>query len=290
MPYATHDTISDAFFLYDDADEPILGAVAGDFATIEAYALPHGTPTAAVTLTETGGGGYAVSFVPTTLAMWTVHVVYDVPPVFRDYSLSYLVDATGTATGVAVVGPTTTRQDLARLIGRRLRELILLTATSDGTDVSFVDANTLRGPDLIYRGRDIYFPTTGEQRRVNNSTQATSRITWGTAVTASTLTGARAELWNEDSQGVDRTMVNDAIDQALVYAQSNFWIPVVADVGDGVRPRGRPDRDSRRDHPRRLRRALPRRGGRRAPDRPRRHQQRLGVECPQGGGHDPGRR
>lgn len=242
MSYVVNIAITDTFVLRDNANAALTGKVAADFATLEAYALPGGSPTASVTLTEIGSGEYAATFTPTTAATWTVHIVYDSGGVFREFSQTYAVAASGVTAGIAATSGTTLK-NLRRLVGQGLGDCVICVATDAGNDQTFYDDEHLDGPDNAYKGFDLYFTggtvaNLAQRRRLTASTQGTGLVTWNRPLPSATAEGDEAELWNTRGIGIKPTEVNDAINAAITFAAAQVTIPVEAEVADAF------DRDS----------------------------------------------
>jgi hypothetical protein len=110
MSTAVGQPIGDVITIRDNANDPILTLIAGDFATLEAYSLTVPATTAVVDLDEIDGGQYATSFEPSTGGVWILHYVYDDTPVFREESRRYEVSAS-VALNVSFAGGTWTYTD-----------------------------------------------------------------------------------------------------------------------------------------------------------------------------------
>lgn len=196
--------ISDIFILRDDADAALTGKVAADFSVLEAYALPSGSPTATVSLTEIGGGEYAVTFTPTVAATWVGHVVYDDGTIFREFSQTYEVTTTASVTATSATGGLVhTRKELRRFLADDFGDLVIMTATSASeNDQSFIDALTINSGVEHATGRELLFTggtasNLGLVRRVINTTDSANRLTFTPAANAVPQTGDEIEVVNE---------------------------------------------------------------------------------------------
>jgi hypothetical protein len=121
------------------------------------------------------------------------------------------------------------------MVGKGLGDCLVVTATADGTNQSFIDDDNLDGPNGAYKGFDIYF-TGGTadnlelRRRIADSTQAVGRVTWNKVLPAETAEGDEAELWNLRGIGIKAIEVNEALNWALALAGKQADIPIVAVV------------------------------------------------------------
>lgn len=247
MAYAVGQTITDTLILRDNLDAPITGQIADDFAVIEAYALPSGATTAAAALSEIGSGEYAVSFTPTTAATWTMHVVYDSGGVFREFSQTYVVDTVAAASTPVTPGGTVgiTRKDLRRMVmGDRLHDLLVLTATAGGTVNQFTDDVELTDAQNAYLGSQAMptggtAPNLGAVVRVIGSDAATHTLTVTPDLPSPTQAGDEWELVNLNGRGWRFQEVHRAINAVLRTAFAEFLIDrtdVVAAAFDANAP------------------------------------------------------
>ena len=102
--YVVNSPIYDVIVLRTTSGTAITGKTAGSFDTLEAYALPSGATTAAVTLTEIGNGEYGAAFTPTAAGTWVLHYVYDGDSIFLEATGGpYVVQTTATL-GASVAG------------------------------------------------------------------------------------------------------------------------------------------------------------------------------------------
>jgi hypothetical protein len=135
----------------------------------------------------------------------------------------------------------TTLQDLRREVGKQLGDLLILTATDDGTDTVFYDNLRLTAPDNAYKGRNLYFTdgtalNIGSSRRVQTSVQSGGVLNLTPALPANVMTGDEAELWGIHAQGWLPGEVNDMLKVVNRNAMQNFFIPVEATVTDAFDP------------------------------------------------------
>lgn len=139
-----------------------------------------------------------------------------------------------TYTITAEDGFTTTRKTLRQDVGYTLGDLILLTATSNGSTTTFLDNVNCFLPNSEYRGTRLYFTSgsnSGLQATVTDSTQSTGTLTFSPART-STTTGNTAELWNWQGNGFLPDNINMFIQQAHREAMQYFPLPALAEESD----------------------------------------------------------
>lgn len=218
--------IGDTFILRDNGDVAITGLTAVSFVTLEAYALPSGSPTATVTLTEIGAGEYSVAFTPTTAATWTVHVLYNAGGVFREFSQTY--EVTSVVSSVTAVSATAavshTRKDLRRMLADDFGDLVILTATSPSTNtLTLIDSENINGGVEHYNGRQVLFTggtagNLGLVRRVTSTNDAANTLIFTPAVNSAVQSGDEAECVNERGKGFTIAEYHRAINRAIADA------------------------------------------------------------------------
>lgn len=102
--YVVNSAIYDVIVLRTTSGTAITGKVSGDFDTLEAYTLPSGATTAAVTLTEIGNGEYSATFTPSAAGTWVLHYIYDGDSIFLEVTGGpYVVQAAATL-GASIAG------------------------------------------------------------------------------------------------------------------------------------------------------------------------------------------
>lgn len=99
---AVGETVRDLIIVRDSDNAAVTGLVAGDFAALEAYRIASPATTAVVTLTEVGGGEYAISFVPSVAGTWAFHALYTAVDAFAETVRTYEVGAVAASTSVAL--------------------------------------------------------------------------------------------------------------------------------------------------------------------------------------------
>lgn len=118
----------------------------------------------------------------------------------------------------------TTRKEVRRRIGRRLSDVTQLTATANGSTTTFVDTTKLATSIENAKGREVVFTSgtnAGLVRRVTDANMTTGTLTFA-AVTASTVAGDTAELYNFRLKGWTVDEYNDAINDAIDTAWPLF--------------------------------------------------------------------
>jgi hypothetical protein len=116
-----------------------------------------------------------------------------------------------------------TRKNIRRRVLSRLGDLLVVTATSTGTDTTLVDARNLIGEPDSYRGRFIRFTggtvaNIGEIRYISGSSRSTRTITLDDALPSATAVGDEAEIANIRGTGYRFQDVDMAIDAAFEAA------------------------------------------------------------------------
>lgn len=127
-----------------------------------------------------------------------------------------------------------TRRQIRRDVLRAVGDLRILTATADGSDVTFIDTVSLVGETGAYRGREVIFTggTTanlGEIRYVTGSSSQQRGIGFGIALPAATATGDEAEMLNTRGTGFRIQDVHDAINQAIRGIANRALVPAGTD-------------------------------------------------------------
>lgn len=223
--YLTGDTVTVGFST----------GIAGETITVNTSRKPTGaTFLTAGDFTDLGSGDYLVSFTPDVAGAWYARWTGDTSG--EEFTGNWDIDQNTSTTGLTTTGGVT-RKQLRRWVGEAIGDCIVLTATDDGTNQSFIDDNNLDGPNNAYNGFDLYVVggtalNRGQRRRITSSTQSASRVNWNKPLPADTAEGDEAELWNVRGIGIKATEVNNAIDWALAAASKHVLIPIQADVTD----------------------------------------------------------
>jgi hypothetical protein len=124
-----------------------------------------------------------------------------------------------------------TRAFVRRRVGRATRQMILLTATANGTTTTIVDVINGSDPTSTLTGR-VGWVASGTAAnlsrsvRVTGNTESTSTITFTPALPSATATGDEIELWNDLDQGVTPVEVHELIDMAIEAVADQF--PILA--------------------------------------------------------------
>src|SRR6478736_153490 len=119
--------------------------------------------------------------------------------------------------------------ELRRAVGHRTGDMVVVTATDDGTTTMLTDRNNLWLPDATCRGRLLLFvdgDNAGEKRVITANTQSTTSVEWGVELPAAVVTGDVAEMWRKRGQGYDPIAdVNAAINTNIRVASEYTWSP-----------------------------------------------------------------
>lgn len=138
---------------------------------------------------------------------------------------------------------THTRKALRRRVLRRFGDLVVATATANGTTTTFTDTETLYGESSRYAGRHAYVAggtaaNLGKVRYVEGYNGTTQTLTFQTALPAATAEGDEIELTNAFGMGVTHDLVHEAINWAIALSRPYALEPAETDLGtfDGLTP------------------------------------------------------
>lgn len=125
------------------------------------------------------------------------------------------------------------RKELRRMILNRVGDLKVLTATANGSNVTFIDATNLVGEQNAFRDREVLFTggtalNLGLTRHVAGSDKAQRAIGFGLALPAATQVGDEVELVNARGIGFTFADVHQALDNAMAIARTVVSDPVYA--------------------------------------------------------------
>lgn len=228
MAYYAGDQIDDVV-VAADGGVPLTGAPATVFSSMLVYDPDNAT--SAPTVSEVGGGVYAVSF-PTNRdkpGRWAVVLVAAAGG--QRFVGSYDVDPRPGGVGPSGVsfGVGTSRAELRRWVGRLLGNLVVCTATDDGAadGTTLVDAFNLAVENNSLLGRQAYVAdasatgNAGLQRRVAGNTKTARSLTLDPPLPQPLVAGDVVELHNERGLG-------PAVDE--IHATINNYIQSVRDV------------------------------------------------------------
>lgn len=128
------------------------------------------------------------------------------------------------------------RKDLRRMILNRVGDIKVLTATANGSNVTFIDATNLVGEQNAFRDREVLFTggtalNLGETRHVAGSDKSQRAIGFGLALPAATALGDEAELINTRGIGFSFADVHQAINNAMAVARTVVSDPVYQVIG-----------------------------------------------------------
>jgi hypothetical protein len=206
-----------------DADSaPILGAT---FA--ETGIAPDGT-SFTTTMLEIGGGVYRFRYTAAQDGTYYLKEVYAGPPI-QTFEETWDIDPRTSAPTAPSSGATTKRL-LRRKILRQLGDLIVVTATANGTNVTLIDQAHLIGEPDAYRGRSIYFTggtsdNLGEERYITGSIKTARNVSFDYPLPEATAIGDEAEICNMKGTGYKFQDVHDAIDSAIDNGADMALVP-----------------------------------------------------------------
>ena len=130
-----------------------------------------------------------------------------------------------------------TRKDLRREVLARFGDLVVATATTDGTTTTLTDTATLFGESSTYAGRTAYFTggtaaNLGQTRRVSGYNGTTQTLTFQTALPAAVAEGDEVELTNAYGIGVTHDGVHRSLNWAIAIARNAALVPAYEEVAD----------------------------------------------------------
>jgi hypothetical protein len=189
-------------------------------------ALDPDGATFTLTVTGTGNGLYDFSWIATKVGTYAVEAVTIGMPGGDEqhFIFSEDVDPIPTLSPV-VVGPFTgpTLGDLRRAVARKVRDLLVLTATQSGSQQSLTDEMNLVANTDYYRGSEMLVisgdaQNVGLRRRVTASSGDALSISWVPALPVGIQEGDVVELYNHGSVRARITDYNNAINDAIAEA------------------------------------------------------------------------
>jgi len=232
--------------LRDYAGNALTGKVIGNFAVAEAYLLSIPATTASVSLSETGGGGYVFSFVPTAVGAWAMHIVYNDGTTFREYGpTTYQVDASPASSVPASTGTFSTLADLRSAVARMCEDWIRIDASDTGSTSTIISAYQGIEADHHYRGSELLcisatnLANVGLKRRASDSDPDTLSISLSQELPGVILSGDHFDAFNIGGIGTtiatyDAT-INDVI-RGLGSGARQFIFLDMVDVWDRQSP------------------------------------------------------
>lgn len=131
---------------------------------------------------------------------------------------------------------THTRKDLRRRVLRRFGDIVIATATANGTTTTFTDTETFYGDSSRYAGRHAYFSdgtaaNLGKTRYVQGYNGTTQTLTFQHALPAAVAEGDEIELTNAYGIGVTHDITHEAINWAISISRTYALEPAVSDLG-----------------------------------------------------------
>lgn len=152
---------------------------------------------------------------------------------------------TTVATGLITVagGTGVTRRDLRRQVLRGVGDLVVLTATADGTNVSFPDYINLVGEVNRYKGQRVIITggtpeNIGQERYVQGSSNTYRLLDFGVDLPAQVHLGDEAELFSDLGKGYRFQDVNEAINQSISSVRNTALVPAEFDSPSFVQADG----------------------------------------------------
>lgn len=202
-------------FVVDDSNDPA-GA-----AWLTQAALDAGT-------VDLGEGNYTITFGPFARAgVWsaTFHATDpDAQPFLGEWTVDPLTSGA------------TTRGALRRLIALTVGDLLLATATQDGTTSQAISASAFAAEANHFAGREVRFTggtavNVGQTRTVRGSDPVSRSITLADPLPAPVAAGDTMELYNQRGLGWSVAMIDEAINSAIRLAgDMHATVPLVADA------------------------------------------------------------
>jgi hypothetical protein len=230
-------------YVYPD-DTPIVGATF----SVESALRSDGTSFAGdVIVQEKGNGIYTVT-APTTVTdpPGTWHLVIESD--LDDSLFSETFDITNVRPAVTVVQPIyrggISRRDLRRMVAQELGDLILVTATAQGTESSIVDNINLTLENRHYNGMQIRCTVAADARNVQRtatvtvSSQDSRSVNFIPPFPMPTMPGDEFEFTNFRGTGWRPVEYDNAINAAIRRASDeHFTIPYSETLADAYRRR-----------------------------------------------------
>ncbi len=127
----------------------------------------------------------------------------------------------------------TDRKTIRRRVGRLTGDLLLCTATANGTTTSLTDALALNHEQSILLGRHGLFSggtaaNLGRIVRVTANTKATQTLQFTPAVPDITAVGDELELHNERDEGCTPIELNNLINDGILDAAEDTVVPITS--------------------------------------------------------------
>jgi hypothetical protein len=198
---------------------------------------PAGGDFQALNLTNEGGGFYSYRFTPTVQGSYYLAVKYTLSSPDRTFEEDWIVSAALVSTATVVGDMGTTRKELRRAIADELGELLIVTATSASpSNLQFVDAINLVGPDNKHAGRR-FMATAGtganllRERVVVASSRTGTSLELSLALPEIPQTGDEAELLNDKGQGWSFALIHRLINKNIRDSGSLHRAELMATLG-----------------------------------------------------------
>lgn len=224
MGYNAGDQIVDYLTHVDANGAAITGAT---FTVVKAL-KPDGT-TFTPTIAEVGSGVYSVTFTTSADApgTWYVSVVDTATSPDSYFEQAYDVDPYVSPASSGTASSGSTRTAIRQRIGDLTGDLVLCTATGNGSTTTFVDSKNLQRDSAILVGRHLYLSSgtsanLGHSARVSDNAKSTGTLTFAPALPSATATGDVGELWNTRETGWTVEQIHRFI---------NYSIDDVAELG-----------------------------------------------------------
>jgi hypothetical protein len=127
-----------------------------------------------------------------------------------------------------------TLKNIRRRAGRLSGDMLLCTATSNGSTTTFTDALNLNHEQSILLNRHGYLSggtaaNLGRSVRVTANVKSTQTLTFTPALPSDTAISDEMELWNERDEGVTPAAANEVINDAIRDVTENTPLPVTSD-------------------------------------------------------------
>lgn len=136
---------------------------------------------------------------------------------------------------MAVTVPATvdgaTRKEIRRLLLSQLGDLVIATATDNGTTTTFIDDITLNGEAGRYAGQHVLFtggtPDNLGRTAVIDRSSRESVLTFKQTLPAATQEGDEIEITNSHGMGITFDRVHQAINFTIAMARPHCQIPAM---------------------------------------------------------------
>ena len=209
-------------------------AITGATFTVISARKPDGT-SFTPTVTSLGSGVYRIEIATARTESGAWYLLLSDTALTPDklYDNLWEVDPPSSESSAGVSGGGT-RATLRRGIGRLMGDVIVATATSDGTTTTAIDTVNLNYENSGLTGRMLYVyaatNTANESliRRVTGNTKSTGTVTFTPALPAVTKAGDVLEFYAKRGVGPGPLEIHEAINRAIQAARDNHVSPALS--------------------------------------------------------------